>query len=93
MTASVAIALDSVSFSYEDSVILDNVTLKILEGEFVGIFGPNGGGKTTLLKILMGFLQPDHGNVLLWNQPPTQGRSFIGYVPQISKMDKRSNHP
>ncbi len=89
MTSATSIQLNSVSFSYECSPILKNVTLTIQNGEFVGIFGPNGGGKTTLLKILMGFLQPDQGSVLLWDLPPTQARSYIGYVPQISKVDRQ----
>ena len=54
-----ALTLSNVQFSYEETPILQSVNLEIMPGEFIGIIGPNGGGKTTLLKILAGVLMPD----------------------------------
>jgi zinc transport system ATP-binding protein len=84
-----AITLDNVSFSYDNTPVLENVSLSIQEGDFVGIFGPNGGGKTTLLQLIMGFLSPTEGKVSLWNAPPEKALSQIGYVPQIARFDKQ----
>ncbi|MBF8263028.1 MAG: zinc transporter ATP-binding protein [Parachlamydiales bacterium] len=82
-----AIELKEVSILSQGMPILQDVTLSIDEGEFVGIFGPNGGGKTTLLKLLMGFLKPDHGSIRLFDQTPEKIRHRIGYVPQIHHID------
>lgn len=84
-----AILLQNISFSYEKTLILEEATFSIQEGEFVGIFGPNGGGKTTLLKLLMGFLNPDMGKISLLGTPPKQARTHIGYVPQATKIDRQ----
>lgn len=84
-----AVLLKDVFFSYEKTSILSEVSISIEQGEFVGIFGPNGGGKTTLLKILMGFLKEDKGSVSILNTSAKEARRFIGYVPQISKVDKQ----
>ncbi|MES2199790.1 MAG: metal ABC transporter ATP-binding protein [Chlamydiota bacterium] len=89
MSKSPVISLQDVSFSYEKTPILEQVTLSIEEGEFVGVFGPNGGGKTTLLRLLMGFLNPNKGKVSLLGTSPIQARTHIGYVPQATKVDKQ----
>ncbi len=78
-----AIKVENLSFKYEDTLILENVSFHIREGEFIGIFGPNGGGKTTLLKLLMRFLKPQHGTIEILD------REKIGYVPQISQLDRQ----
>jgi zinc transport system ATP-binding protein len=84
-----AVLFKDVFFSSERTPVLSEVNLSIEQGEFVGIFGPNGGGKTTLLKILMGFLKEDKGSVSILNTSAKEARQFIGYVPQISKVDKQ----
>lgn len=72
------ISLQDVNFAYNSGPnVLDNINLEIVRGEFVGIVGPNGGGKTTLLKLIIGLLQPDKGKVVI-----TKNR--VGYVPQFS---------
>jgi zinc transport system ATP-binding protein len=75
------IQIKNLSFSFENLSILQNINLDILKGEFIGIIGPNGGGKTTLLKLIMGFLKQTDGQI------QTQGK--IGYVPQTQKTDRQ----
>ncbi len=84
-----ALILKNISFSYDKTSILENVNLTIDEGDFIGIFGPNGGGKTTLLQLIMGFLEPNQGKISLWGNSPQENTSFIGYVPQIARFDKQ----
>ena len=83
-----AVSVQGVSFSYDGPPILDNVNLEIERGEFLGLVGPNGGGKSTLLKILLGLLKPDKGRVALFGQPVQQGRAAVGYVPQHVQLDR-----
>jgi zinc transport system ATP-binding protein len=77
------IELDSINFSYNHIPILEDITLKVYEKDFLGIIGPNGGGKTTLLKIILGLLKPTSGNISIFGNSPEKGRSSIGYVPQV----------
>lgn len=84
-----AIEVKNLSFSYEESLILESVSVSIGMGEFVGIFGPNGGGKTTFLKLLMGFLKPKTGVVEILGGEPKSVRKKIGYVPQTTSFDKQ----
>lgn len=81
------IALDQVAFHYETRLILENIDLTVHDGEFISIIGPNGGGKTTLLKIVLGLLTPSRGQVRLFGQAPIQTRRFVGYVPQFIHYD------
>lgn len=83
-----AVSVASLGFSYGKIPILQNVDLEIASGEFVGIIGPNGGGKTTLLKLLMGFLTPESGKIRLFGQATHAVRQRIGYVPQFSQTDR-----
>ncbi len=82
-----AIQMTRMNFSFRGSSVLQNVNLTIECGEFIGIFGPNGGGKTTFLKLVMGFLTPDSGTIKTLNESPEKIRHRIGYVPQIHKTD------
>jgi zinc transport system ATP-binding protein len=82
-----AIELNQMSFSHGAIPILENATFSAASGEFIGIFGPNGGGKTTLLKLLMGFLPPERGLISIYGEPPEKNRHRIGYVPQIHRTD------
>ena len=83
------IAFNHVSFSYDQIPVLKDVTFSVEAGEYIGIIGPNGGGKTTALKLLMGFLKPQRGEVFLFNAPSEKGRTKIGYVPQTNAYDKQ----
>ncbi len=69
-------------FSYNGHPVLTNVNLEVARGEFMALIGPNGGGKTTLLKLLLGLLEPDRGQIRIFGLPPRQAVSRMGYVPQ-----------
>lgn len=73
---------------YNDVCALENIDLSVAAGDLLGIIGPNGGGKTTLLKAILGLLAPTAGTVTVFGQPAgTAGRS-LGYVPQVSRFDR-----
>lgn len=82
------VKFDDVSFSYDEAFVLKEVSFSVSPCEFLGIIGPNGGGKTTLLRLIMGFLEPVIGSVSIFGGPPSQNRNLIGYVPQSLKYDK-----
>ncbi|TCO10737.1 metal ABC transporter ATP-binding protein [Natronoflexus pectinivorans] len=75
--------LENVTAGYNGEPVLKGVSLEIRENDFIGIIGPNGGGKTTMLKVLLGILEPFRGNVDF----PT-GKINIGYLPQASQIDR-----
>lgn len=83
------IKFEDVNFSYDGSPVLENVSFTIDHGDYMGIVGPNGGGKTTLLKILVGLLRPQSGKVEIEGQPVDSfhDKSKIGYVPQRVSQD------
>lgn len=83
MNASAAISVRQVSFAYTGSeAVLERASLEVPAGAFMAVLGPNGGGKTTLLKLLLGVLTPDSGEVRIFDQPPGRACHRIGYVPQ-----------
>jgi zinc transport system ATP-binding protein len=77
----------NVSFAYHSVPILENVNFVVDRGEFVTIVGPNGGGKTTLLKLLLGLLHPDAGEIRILGEKPEKSRFRIGYMPQHVFLD------
>jgi len=81
------IELKNVNFGFDEELILENVNISINKGDLIGIIGPNGGGKTTLLKLIMGFLKPQSGKISLLGKDPEEMRHQIGYVPQNSRYD------
>jgi zinc transport system ATP-binding protein len=84
-----AIDVSNLSFQIGSTLILEKVTFHVKNGELLGIFGPNGGGKTTLLKLLLGFLKPTSGSIKIIGSSPEQARRHIGYVPQITRFDRK----
>ena len=79
-----AVEIDQVSFAYDLEPVLLNASLKVEPGGFVGLFGPNGGGKTTLVKLILGLLKPQSGDVRIFGDNPARVRYKVGYVPQFS---------
>jgi zinc transport system ATP-binding protein len=84
-----AIEIRDVSFAYGSVVVLENATLAIPQGDFACVVGPNGGGKTTLLRLILGLLEPDRGEIRVLGQPPRDARMRIGYMPQHVILDPR----
>lgn len=84
MSHNPAISIENLNFSYAGPLVLKCINLQVQRGEFLGLIGPNGGGKSTLLKIILGLLNPLSGRVSVLGLPPVKGRSAIGYVPQHS---------
>jgi len=82
-----AVAFEDVWFSYDTHPVVRGVRLEIAPGERVCMVGPNGGGKTTLLKLMLGLLRPDRGRVSVFGQAPRQARGGIGYAPQHARFD------
>jgi zinc transport system ATP-binding protein len=76
-----------VDFAYQRDRVLENVSLSIPAGDFVAMVGPNGGGKTTMLKLMLGLLRPNHGAVTLLGRSPEQSRVAVGYTPQYLHVD------
>jgi zinc transport system ATP-binding protein len=88
-----AIEFDGLDFAYPHGQrVLTNVDLRVEEGEFVAIAGPNGGGKTTLLRLALGLERPSHGRVLLFGEPARtmRDRTRIGYLAQRSRIAVRA---
>ncbi|ADE36890.1 metal ABC transporter ATP-binding protein [Methanohalophilus mahii] len=84
-----AVEIKDVWSYYHDVPALKEINLDVQEGTFLGIIGPNGGGKSTLLKVILGLIEPDRGDVRVFGKKPKEGRKTIGYVPQhsASKLD------
>jgi zinc transport system ATP-binding protein len=72
---------------YEQELVLQNINLSVYQGDYIGIIGPNGGGKTTLFKVILGLISPQQGEIKILGKPVTKGRRYIGYVPQIMQFD------
>jgi zinc transport system ATP-binding protein len=83
------IELINISMKFASYSALEDINLSIEEGLFVSIAGPNGGGKSTLLKVLMGLIKPTSGEVRLFGEKSSKSSSkMIGYVPQIKNIDR-----
>ena len=82
--SNVCIEVKNVSFRYDGNLILENINFSVNTGEYLGVIGPNGGGKTTLLKIILGLLKPTTGTVKIFGDDVRNSKILlqIGYVPQ-----------
>jgi len=83
------LSIENLSFAYQQAEVLQNINLKVYEGEVVTIIGPNGGGKTTLLKLILGLLTPQTGSIKIYGRTPRAASKYIGYVPQQIDYDKK----
>lgn len=86
---SLALEINNLSVFYGEDCALENISLNVEEHEFLGIIGPNGGGKTTLLKAILGLVKPQSGTVRIFGLTGGNARLHIGYVPQFSRFDRR----
>lgn len=81
------IEIKNVNFSYERDLILEDINLSVEEKDFLAIIGPNGGGKSTLLKLILGMIKPSKGDISLFGKKISQSLSHIGYVPQNTNVN------
>lgn len=87
-TSNHAIETSNLGFSYLDSEpALENVNFIIPKNDFLAVIGPNGGGKTTLIKLILGLLQPTTGNIKVFGSTPEKSSHRIGYVPQETSIN------
>jgi zinc transport system ATP-binding protein len=82
-----AIAVRGLDFAYGSHAVLTGVDASVAAGEFVSVVGPNGGGKSTLLKLVLGLLRPARGEVRVFGQSPARARRRVGYMPQHAHVD------
>ena len=82
------IKVRDLNFSYNGQPVLRDVDLEIAAGDFMAMIGPNGGGKTTLLKLMLGLLSADRGQILIFGKSPKAVSHRIGYVPQDVHINK-----
>ncbi len=87
MSNSDVIIFEDVSFSYNGFIALEDVNFRVKKGDFVSIVGPNGGGKTTLIKLMLGLLKPARGKIHVFGEQPEHVRTRIGYMPQSTQLD------
>lgn len=83
-----AISVKNIKVNLGGFEILNDVSIEIPQNEFLGIIGPNGGGKTTLLKVILGLLKPNKGEVLIMGNPLKESKDLMGYVPQFNSFEK-----
>ena len=81
------IEIKDVSFAYDKQMILENISLRVEEKDFLAIIGPNGGGKSTLLKLILGMLKPQKGSISVLGKAPSKSLTQIGYVPQNTNVN------
>ena len=83
------IGIDNITVRFDHKIILDHVSLSVDKGDFMAITGPNGGGKTTLLRVMLRLLRPSSGEVCYYHDGEVTKRLKIGYLPQKSNIDTR----
>lgn len=81
--------IKSVYAGYNDELVLKDISLDIFDDDFIGIIGPNGGGKTTLLNVILGLIKPFKGTVNFFDDNKTERNNKIGYLPQLNKIDNK----
>ncbi len=81
--------LNSVTAGYNGKVVIRDVNLEIYEDDFIGVVGPNGGGKTTLLRVTLGTLRPMKGKVTYYSVKDKGNIKRIGYLPQLNMIDRK----
>lgn len=84
------IEIDNLDFRFNSGPrVLEEVNLRIADGDFASVIGPNGGGKTTLVKLILGLHTPTTGSIRVFGTTPLKARPRIGYMPQHAMMDPR----
>lgn len=87
MSDQTILEIKNMSFSYMKRKVLDTINFSVKDRDFCAIIGPNGGGKTTLVKLIVGLLKPDTGSISLFGKKPRSNRKHVGYLSQYSEVD------
>ena len=88
-TRETALLINNLAVSYDENIALENVCMRVFDREYLGIIGPNGGGKTTLLRAILGLIPVTSGSIEIYGKQLRDSDKAIGYVPQISTLDKK----
>ena len=83
------IQIKGLSASYDDKTVLHHVDLNVYDHDFLGIIGPNGGGKTTLIKCILGLHRPQEGHIRFFKDGKEVPEIKMGYLPQYNTIDKK----
>ena len=86
-SGSLPIHIEDLTVAYREEPVLWDVDLDVHEGTLMAIVGPNGAGKSTLIKTILGLIQPAAGQVRIYDQPYTEQRALVAYVPQRGSVD------
>lgn len=89
MTNHPIIQLNDISAAYDGKTVLSRVNLNVYEHDFLGVIGPNGGGKTTLIKLILGLLKPVSGTIRFYKNGKEVPEITMGYLPQYNSIDKK----
>lgn len=81
------IRIENVSFKYKNDLVIEDAHFHVKKGSFISFVGPNGGGKSTLAKLILGLLKPLKGTISIFGKSPLEARGDVGYVPQYSSFD------
>lgn len=82
------ITLEGVSAAYGSKTVLSGVSLDVYERDYLGVIGPNGGGKTTLVRLILGLMKPTEGRIRYYKQGKEVGELTMGYLPQYNAIDR-----
>ncbi len=85
---SAVVSVEALGLRFDQRILWEDLSFELQPGEFLAVLGPNGTGKTSLIRILLGLLEPSAGRVLVNGGPPHEGRQHVGYVPQQRAFDR-----
>ena len=85
---SAVVSVEALGLRFDRRILWEDLSFELQPGEFLAVLGPNGTGKTSLIRILLGLLEPTAGRVLVNGSPPREGRQHVGYVPQQRAFDR-----
>ena len=85
----VIVSINNLSVAYERHTVLHDINLNIYQNDFLGIIGPNGGGKTTLIKCILGLMKPEKGEIRFYREGQETAQLSMGYLPQYNAIDKK----
>ena len=89
MSGEYAVHIENLSVHYGHTPAIMGVCLDVSDGEYLGIIGPNGGGKSTLLKAILGLIPVSSGNISIYGGNAHKNRSLVGYVPQFALLNRK----